>query len=178
MPLAWKIDRADGLFMVVGKGDVTRVEMDTLLDSMVEGLALGFRKIFDVYDGNTEMTADDVLPLATRMRGLHEFGAMGPLAIVLPPGYEKILQRALGMLAAAERPMRLFESRMRAYSWISKQSLVATARGEANGEGDLQSRAEARALAVRIRKLALTVGAEAEAMRAELVARRREGGRS
>ena len=169
MPLAWKIDRADGLIVAVGKGEVTRTEVDRLLDAMVEGLALGFRKIFDVHQGCTAMTADDVLPLATRMRGLHEFGPIGPLAIVLPPGYDKILQRALGMLAAAKRPMRLFDDPMRAYSWISKQHPAVTAIRESDPEEDLEASARARALAARIRELVLAVGAEA--MRAELVAR-------
>jgi hypothetical protein len=181
VPLAWKIDPADGLVVVVAKGDVTRVEVERYLDAIVEGLALGFRKIFDVHEGDTSMTADDVLPLATRMRGLHEFGEMGPLAVVLPPGRGKRLQRAFGMLAVAKRPMRLFDDPTRAYSWISKQDPVVTAIGAADPESDLESSASARTLAARIRELVAEVGAEAEEMRAELVGRGRlesEGGRS
>ena len=166
MPLAWKVEPADRLVVAVAKGDVTRAEMERYLDAIVEGLALGFRKIFDVHEGDTAMTADDVLPLATRMRGLHEFGAMGPLAVVLPPGRGKRLQRAFGMLAIAKRPMRLFDDPMRAYSWISKQNFVDTAIGDTDRESDLQSMANARALAARIRQLVLTIGAEAEKMRA------------
>ena len=161
MPLAWKVDPADGLVVAVGKGDVTRVEVERYLDSIVEGLALGFRKIFDVHEGDTSMTANDVLPLATRMRGLHEFGPMGPLAVILPPGRGKRLQRAFGMLAVAKRPMRLFDDPTRAYSWISKQDPM----NAEVAETDLQSMAKARTLAARIRELVLTVGAEAEAMR-------------
>ena len=166
MPLAWTVEPEDALVVAVAKGDVTRIEMERFLDSIVEGLALGFRKIFDVHEGDTSMTADDVLPLATRMRGLHEFGTMGPLAVVLPPGRGKRLERAFGMLGVAKRPMRIFDDPTRAYSWISKQNPVDAAIAET----DLQSMANARVLAARIRELVLTIGAEAEKMRAEPIA--------
>ena len=110
MPLVWKRDPSNDLIVAVASGDVTRLEMDAYLDALVQGDALTYRKVFDVHEGDTSMTADDLLPLAVRMRALHELGEMGPLAVILPPGRGKRLQRALGMIAVAKRPMRLFEN--------------------------------------------------------------------
>jgi hypothetical protein len=167
MPLIWKLDAANSLVVAVASGDVTRSEMERYLDAIVENEALAYRKVFDVHKGDTSMTADDVLPLAVRMRSLHDLGEMGPLAVILPPGRGKRLHRALGMIATAKRPMRVFENPMLAYRWIAKQDLpgASNEHAEAEEKDSLDWSARARDLAARVRHLARTAGAEANQMR-------------
>jgi hypothetical protein len=161
MPLVCKIDRANSLVVAVANGDVTRLEVDRYLDALIESEALAYRKVFDVHKGDTSMTADDVLPLAVRLRSLHELGPMGPLAVVLPPGRGKRLQRALGMVAAAKRPMRVFESPLLAYRWIAKQDLPGVPAEHDEARDSLEWSARARSLAERVRQMARTGNEEA-----------------
>lgn len=165
MPLVWKIDSENSLAVVVANGDVTRLEVDRYLDALIESKALPYRKVFDVHKGDTSMTADEVFPLAVRLRSLHELGPMGPLAVVLPPGRGKRLHRALGMVAAAKRPMRVFENPLLAYRWIAKQALPGAAKGHDEAGNTLEWSARTRDLAARIRQLARTAGVEARKMR-------------
>jgi len=164
MPLVWKIDPANSLAVAVANGDVTRLEVDRYLDALVESDALIYRKVFDVHEGDTSMTADDVLPLAVRLRSLHELGPMGPLAVVRPPDRGKRLHRALGMVAAAERPMRVFENPLLAYRWISKQDLPGATNGHDEAGDTLEWSAKARELAAHIRHLAHAASIEAHKM--------------
>ena len=121
MPLDWTLDPDSRLMVAVATGDVTRREVETYLDAIIANGALAYRKVFDASQGDTSMTAEDILPLAVRMRSFHDLGQMGPLAIILPPGRGKRLHRAVGILAVAERPMRIFDDPARAYRWVAKQ---------------------------------------------------------
>jgi hypothetical protein len=165
MPLVWKIDPANSLAVVVADGDVTRRDVDRYLDALIESEALAYRKVFDVHKGDTSMTADEVLPLAVRLRSLHELGPMGPLAVVLPPGRGKRLHRALGMVAAAKRPMRVFEKPLLAYRWIAKQDLPDATKEQTEAKDTLEWSANARDLAARIRHMARTASLEAHKIR-------------
>ena len=161
MPLVWKIDPANSLAVAVANGDVTRLEVDRYLDALIENDALAYRKVFDVHKGDTSMTADDVLPLGVRLRSLHELGQMGPLTVVLPAGRGKRLQRALGMVAAAKRPMRVFDKPLLAYRWIAKQDLPGVMPAPAEEKDTLEWSAKARDLAARVRDLARLASREA-----------------
>jgi hypothetical protein len=160
VPFVWKIDPANNLMVAVGNGYVTRREVEGFFDAIVDNEALAYRKVFDVHKGDTAMTADDVLPLGARLRSLHELGAMGPLAVVLPLGRGKRLQRALGMVAAAKRPMRVFDDPLLAYRWIAKQEIPGVAT-PAEEKDTLAWSAKSRGLAARIRDLARIAGEEA-----------------
>jgi hypothetical protein len=164
MPLVWKIDPANSLVVAVANGDVTRLEVDRYLDALVENDALTYRKVFDVHKGITAMTADDVLPLAVRIRSLHELGPMGPLAVILPASGKGRLHRALGLVAMAKRPMRVFEDPLSGYRWIAKQDLPGVPKGHDEATDTLEWRAKARNLAAHARDLARTGNEEAHKM--------------
>jgi hypothetical protein len=165
MPLVWKIDPEDKVAVAVADGDVTRLEVESFLDAIAQSGGLTYRKVFDVHKGDTSMTADDILPLAVRVRSLHELGRMGPLAVILPSGRGKRLQRVLGMLAAAtQRPMRVFEVPLPAYRWIAKQDLPDAVNKRDPSEDTLEGIARKRNLAARIRRLARAAGEEARAL--------------
>ncbi|MDP1751580.1 MAG: hypothetical protein Q8L22_19190 [Reyranella sp.] len=118
MPLHWTIDPEFRFVSVVAKGDVSRLEVEQLLDEMASREAMAYRKLFDGWDGDTAMGSEDLLALGVRMRAHHALGPMGPLALVLPDKKAEIVVPILGMLAAADRPMRIFETSQKARRWL------------------------------------------------------------
>lgn len=117
MPLHWSFDSRTSLVVAVANGLVTRDEVETFLTSMVGAGALPWRKLFDGRRGETAMDFDDLLAIAARIRALH-VQPVGPLAVVLPTDKRELLSRVLGALAAADRPMRIFDHLTAARHWI------------------------------------------------------------
>ncbi|OFX02013.1 MAG: hypothetical protein A3D94_08625 [Alphaproteobacteria bacterium RIFCSPHIGHO2_12_FULL_66_14] len=123
MPIHWNIDPAERLLTAEAEGEVTRSDADRFLDAMAGAVeAMGYRKLFDATRGHTSMSTADMLALGVRMRGFHALGPMGPLAVVVPPDKGELVSRVLGMLAAAERPMRVFGGVAPARRWIEAQA--------------------------------------------------------
>lgn len=118
MPLTWTIDPQLRLVTAVAKGEVTRPEVEALLDDLNARDAHRYRKLFDGEQGETTMGPIDILALGGRMRSEHRSGPMGPLAVVLPEKYATLLGPVLGMLASAKRPMRVFASAVPARRWL------------------------------------------------------------
>ena len=125
MPLHWEIDPHLRLVTLVAEGDVTRSEVESYLDAVNQAGVHGYRKLFDARHAVTRMAPGELLALGVRMRATHAEGhAMGALAAVLPGTHVEMMDRVLGMLAAAERPMRVFRQIGPARKWIG--SLPAT----------------------------------------------------
>ncbi|MDP1752936.1 MAG: hypothetical protein Q8L22_26080 [Reyranella sp.] len=118
MPLHWTIDPEQRLVTVVAEGEVKRAEVEAYLNAVDQAGANGYRKLFDGTRGDTSMGPEDVLALGVRMRAAHATGPMGPLAMVVPGGVAEPFGRMLGMLASAERPMRVFREVGPARKWI------------------------------------------------------------
>ncbi len=117
MPLYWTIDSRQKLVTVTCEGDVTRADLVDYLN-VVEGAgALTYCKLFDGTAFQTSMTALDMLEIGARFRNYHA-RPIGPLAIVLPPDKADLFARVLGILAAADRPMRVFTRLAPARRWI------------------------------------------------------------
>ena len=121
MALKWTIDPEDQMMIMLAEGEVTRPEVNAMLDAMQAGEALAYRKMFDATKADTKMTADDLIALGVRLRAIHAQGNMGPLALVIPLGKEELIARVLGILAVPNRPMRLFADSHKARKWIKKQ---------------------------------------------------------
>lgn len=121
MPLRWKIESKERLLTVIAEGDVTRPEVDALLDTIERADLFGYRKLFDGIGADTTMGPDNILALGVRMRTHHADHAVGPLAIAVPDDKVALISRVLGMLAAARRPLRVFHEVEAARDWILKQ---------------------------------------------------------
>ena len=117
MPVNWLIDSRSRLVLVTAEGEVTRAEMEEYLEVVTGAGANGYAKIFDGRSGKDGMDTADMLALGAKFRALH-CQPHGPLAIVLPPARRDCLQPILGILAAAERPIRFFTSLRTAMGWI------------------------------------------------------------
>jgi hypothetical protein len=122
MAVKWTIDSENRMMHAVAEGDVTRREVDDLLDAMQAAGTLAYRKLFDAAKADIKMAPEDVMALGVRMRSTHVPGSsVGPLAIVVPADKEKLLERLFGMLAVPDRPMRVFNDSAQAHRWIQKQ---------------------------------------------------------
>jgi hypothetical protein len=119
MPLHWTIDSEFQFLSVIARGDVVRLDVEGLLDAMASQGAMSYRKLFDGLDGTTDMGLHDLLGLGARMRAFHALGPMGPLALVLPDDKADSILPLLGMLAAADRPMRIFNDHKKARRWLA-----------------------------------------------------------
>jgi hypothetical protein len=121
MPVHWTIDSKHRLMTVVAEGDVTRPEFEAYLDVIDNAELYTYRKLFDGGAADTSMGAENILAVGVRMRSAHQTRAVGPLAVVVPEDKIAMVSRVLGMLAAADRPMRVFHEAGPARDWILKQ---------------------------------------------------------
>ncbi len=122
MPIYWTIDSKERLMTVIAEGDVTRPEFESYLDVIDNANLHAYRKLFDGGSADTRMGAEDIMAMGVRMRSAHQSHAVGPLAVVVPEDKIAMMSRVLGMLAAANRPMRVFHEVGAARDWIRKQS--------------------------------------------------------
>jgi hypothetical protein len=122
MPIYWTIDSRQQFVTVTAEGDVTRADAEDYLDAIEGGGALAYRKLYDGRGGNVAMSHDEMMAIAVRFRSYHHL-PVGALAIVLLHDQAGPVARMLGILAAAERPLKLFTSLAPARRWID--SLVA-----------------------------------------------------
>jgi hypothetical protein len=118
LPLQWTIDSREQLVDIAAEGNVTRADVDACLDAVAGAKALGYRKIVDCTAGVLAMNAEELLAIAAKVRELHGGAFIGAAALVLPEKSPEALNRLLGALAAANRPLRLFKSRPPAEHWI------------------------------------------------------------
>jgi hypothetical protein len=118
MPLHWTIDATNRLVTAVAQGDVTSQDVDAYLTAMADSGAMTYRKLFDGSEGETAMGPDDMLALGVRFRDFHAQGPVGPLAVVVPDSKADLVARVLGILATADRPMRVFRTVAPARRWI------------------------------------------------------------
>lgn len=142
MPLHWTIHSRNALFIATAEGLVDKADVDRMIDVLAGSNILGYRKLFDGTAGETNMGAVELLALGVRMRELHAVGPMGPLAVVVPEDKYVLLSRVLGMLAAARRPMRIFNDRRKALQWLESHAVRASVPGPATNPGDAASRSD------------------------------------
>jgi len=117
MPVYWTIDSQQQLVVVTAEGDVTHADAQAYLDVIEGGGALGYRKLYDGRGGTVVMSPDEMMAIAARFRSYHH-RPVGALAIVLPHDKAEPVARVLGVLASADRPMRLFINLAQARRWI------------------------------------------------------------
>jgi hypothetical protein len=120
MPLHWTVDSKERLVSTIADGCITREEAESYIASVNGAGTHTYRKLFDGSRGDTRMTAEDMLALGVQIRKLQAVGdgKSGPMAVVVPPDKAELLSRLLGILATADRPMRVFSESEPARRWI------------------------------------------------------------
>lgn len=122
MPLQWKIDAQERLMSVLAIGTVSRADVDGFIDAVMSNSVLAYRKYFDASQAMSSITVEDAIGLGKRFRSVHAGAVVGPLALVMPRDRGDHLERLLGMIAVADRPMRVFTNREKARLWLEGQS--------------------------------------------------------
>ena len=118
MPLHWTVQSNLKLVTVVCEGDVDRSDVEAYL-AMVNGANIvDWRKLFDARTARPTFTVEDVNEIGVRIRTADAVRTVGPLAFVMPQAPSPELMRLLGFLAAAKRPMRIFNELAPARKWI------------------------------------------------------------
>ncbi|MCA0300882.1 MAG: hypothetical protein LCH95_00610 [Proteobacteria bacterium] len=123
MPVEWTIDSRERYVTATGEGPVSYDEAVELLDTLAGARALGYRKLLDARQATPSFTPEQLMQLAVKVRGYHEKGIMGALAVVATPEQTMTYARLLGALAAADRPIKVFTTPRAARNWIADQKL-------------------------------------------------------
>jgi hypothetical protein len=121
MPFYWTIDSREHLVTIVAEGDVTPAEINAYLDMLDDTGFHSWRKLFNGVNGHSSMGSENALAIAARIRGSHSRFEIGPLAIVAQADKVEMFQRVVGVLAAADRSMRVFDDVDAARAWILTQ---------------------------------------------------------
>jgi hypothetical protein len=117
MPLYWTIDSKAEFVTVTAEGEITRADVDAYLDAIEGSGAIAYRKLFDGSAGKLGMDQEELMALGVRFRSYHH-QPVGALAIVMSDAKQDAVGRILGILASADRPMRLFASVATARRWL------------------------------------------------------------
>jgi 1,6-anhydro-N-acetylmuramate kinase len=121
MPIQWTIDADRKRVTMVASGDITRGDFEELHVALRAAGAHAYAKLFDGLLGRMRLTTEDVLMLGAHVRSQHAEGPVGPLAVVLTARDSELIAPLLGMLAVADRPMRVFNEFDRARRWINSR---------------------------------------------------------
>ena len=121
MPLRWNIDRDAKLVTLVAEGEVSLADAAACLAAVEEASATPYRKLFDGRAGVTSMTDQELLMVSAGIRATHH-GKVGAMAVVARPEQTGDYGRLLGALAAANRPMKMFDDPAEAELWLKEQA--------------------------------------------------------
>lgn len=121
MPIEWTIDSRERFVTATGEGPVSFDDAVRLLDTLAGAQALGYRKLLDARAALPSFTPEQLMQLAVKVRGFHDTGIMGALAIIATPEQSVTYARLLGALAAADRPIKVFTTPRAARNWIAEQ---------------------------------------------------------
>jgi hypothetical protein len=122
MALNWTIDTDRHTVDIVAEGDVTVAEAMAFFDDIELKEALSYNKLLDGARGRADMTNDDLMAIAARVRSQHSVGVMGALAIVVTPEQAQRIARVLGAAAVADRPLKVFDEIRPARRWRDAQA--------------------------------------------------------
>lgn len=123
MPIHLTVDHAAQLMTAIAEGDISKQDFEEFLDATVSENTGGYRKLFDGRNATTHMSAEDVFAFGIRMKTRHGIEKTGPLAVVMTAEHYDLVSRVLGMLATAERPMRIFEDLETAHKWLESNTV-------------------------------------------------------
>ena len=120
MPLFWTIDSKARMFTAEADGPVTLADALELLEAMVGAKALSYRKVLDGRRATSAMTPDEILQVCVKIRSYHDQPDLGAVAIVGTPEQT--------VIAAGNRPFKVFSSSRQAHNWLASQRSALTTR--------------------------------------------------
>lgn len=127
MAFHWIIDSKQSLVTAIAEGRFTADDVRIFFSVVVGAGALSYRQLFDFAKGIAEISSEEAMDVGARIR-MHQANiSVGPLAVVLPSRQSGPIARLLGILATAQRPMRIFHKREPAVRWLNDIATAACA---------------------------------------------------
>ena len=126
MPLRFQLDHAQRTVVGVAEGDVTLQDVIDFTLEIEKNNAAGYRKLVDVMEGASRLSADDFVAYRERMRGLQR--VHGALALVTGDRNGP-LARLFVQFTGKERPAEVFTSIHTARKWLGDQPVVSPKTG-------------------------------------------------
>lgn len=121
MSFHWLIESRTQRVTITADGDFTRADVESYLKAVEASGAVTWSKLFDGRFSRSAMSQEDMLALGALFRSYHVRGPVGPLAVVVADAQVDRVNRLLGILATADRPMRVFRELEPARRWIDQQ---------------------------------------------------------
>lgn len=121
MALHWIIDTKRRLIVATAEGAFTAQEVRAYLATIAGANVLDYRQLLDFSQGVASFSAVETMELGALIRMQQVRSQPGPLAVVLPDQPAEPATRLLGIMAMAQRPMRLFNKRELAAKWLDEQ---------------------------------------------------------
>ena len=120
MGLAWTIDPQRALVSVRADGDIERPQIAALFDDIHARDAHRFRRLVDATRADPTLPLGDAYVMAAEIRERHRATGIppGPLAVAVEPDLLERYRPLLGMIAATDRPFRLFTDIDSAAAWL------------------------------------------------------------
>lgn len=124
MSFHWHIESRTQRVTITADGDFTRADVEAYLKAVEASGAITWSKLFDGRFSHASMSQEDMLALGVLFRSYHVRGPVGPLAVVVSDAQVDRVSRLLGILATADRPMRVFNDLATARRWLDRQTGV------------------------------------------------------
>jgi hypothetical protein len=118
MAIHWVINSRSKLIVATAEDGFTFKEALDYLKMIAGADALDYRQLLDISQAVARMSSAEAMELGVHIRTYQSRSAAGPLAIVVPDRQSDLIARLLGIMAMAQRPMRLFGSREAAFKWL------------------------------------------------------------
>lgn len=119
MAFDWVIDSKEKQITVCAEDEFTFADVVSYLDAIAGANVLAYRQLLDFSKALTKITPGQAIELGVRMRMQNGEAMTGPVAIVLTEDQFEPLARLLGIMATADRPMRLFTQLETAKRWLA-----------------------------------------------------------
>jgi hypothetical protein len=121
MPIRWTISDEERLVVATTEGVVTLKDIEAYLDALIVAEAMPYAKLFDATDVDPQATDHDVMMLGARMRAYVATWPAGPLAFVVTTRVARDFVDRFLNLAAAARPVNIFQTADEARRWLDAQ---------------------------------------------------------
>ena len=123
MPFQIDIFPFDQIVVVVGRGEITVIDLAGLAKEMIDKGVLPYRKIIDITSATSKIGRDELAVIAERLRTVPVQRPRGPLAIVADHTRGELARLFMSM-TSDERPVQVFRSIHEARKWLLANSKV------------------------------------------------------
>jgi hypothetical protein len=120
MALHWTIDTRKRLIVATAEGEITAGEVRDYLAMVAGARVQDYRQLFDFSGASANFSPSETLELGVLIQVHQKQASSSALAVVMPDRPAEAVGRLLGIMATAQRPMRLFSKPEAALKWLGE----------------------------------------------------------